>query len=77
MLYLILSILAYILQNVANKEFSRTYSQIKNATLIQNGLCLCFAAIVLLFSNGFQMLPFNILLLALVFGIAFLLTIFF
>ena len=71
------SILSYLLQNFSNKQFSLSIKKTSaGTTLIQNGLCVCSAALFLMIVSGLKPLPFSVIGLAVLFGILYLLTVF-
>ncbi len=73
-----LSIAFYLLQNMANKEFGRRYGKgASAASLSQNGLCVAACALIMGLLGGASPIPAPFLLLALLFGICYLATVFF
>ena len=78
MTFLILSLLFYLLQNFGNKEFNRRSKDVsfKEKSLIQNGVCVLIASFVMLLAGGGKIMSLPLMLMAVLFGICYLLTIF-
>ena len=77
MLFFALSIAMYLVQNLSNKQFSRlALKSSVSTTLVQNGLCVLSAGLSLALLGGGRTLPPVVILLALVFGGFYLLTVF-
>lgn len=78
MTFLILSLLFYLLQNFGNKEFNRRSKDIsfKEKSLMQNGVCVLIASFVMLLAGGGKIMSLPLMLMAVLFGICYLLTIF-
>lgn len=78
MIYFLFSYFSYLLQNLSNKEFNRA---LKNggtgALLAQNGGSALVAAILFFIISDFELLSFKIMILAVAFGVFYLLTVFF
>jgi len=78
LVFFILSLCFYLFQNIANKEYGRRYGKgSSSASILQNGMCVCFSALVMAIPGGIHILPPLFLLLALLFGCFYLLTVFF
>lgn len=81
MIFLVLSLLLYLLQNIGNKEFSRRYGKASDddgsaVSLFQNGMCVFFSAVVLALSGGAKAVPAAVIPAIVLFGIFYLLTVF-
>ena len=77
MIFFILSILSYWLQNFANKKFSSLSTDRSAGTsLVQNAICCLCASILLFITGGFKPLTVETVLMAALFGIAYLGTVF-
>lgn len=77
MIFFIISILLYLLQNVSNKKFCTCVGSSSTGTaLIQNGICCLCASVVLVIYGGFHILSPGALCLAILFGISYLGTVF-
>ena len=69
MIFLVLSILMYLVQNFSNKQFSqRNKNSSSDIALVQNGLCTLVSAITLAVCGGVRVLPPYEMLLAVLFG---------
>lgn len=77
MYFFVISLALYLLQNFANKQFSRTVNRSDVwVSLVQNGLCVLSAAAVLGAVGGVQILPGSLMGLAALFGVLYLVTVF-
>ena len=78
MIFFVLSILAYLFQNISNKKFCTCVGTSSTGTaLIQNGLCcLCASVVLAFYGGGLQAFSANTLCLAILFGISYLSTVF-
>ena len=77
MLFFVISLMLYLLQNFSNKQFSGMIDRGGvSVTLVQNGLCVLSAAVILAVSGGVQVMPPSLMLLAALFGVLYLLTVF-
>lgn len=78
MAFFTLSIIMYLLQNLANKTFSqKNISPGTNTAIIHNVLCTFVSALTLMLFGGFKNLGVEGFFLAFVFGVLYLSTIFF
>ena len=65
MLFFVISLMLYLLQNFSNKQFSGMIDRSGvSVTLVQNGLCVLSAAVILAVSGGMQVMPPSLMLLA-------------
>lgn len=77
MIFFLLSILSYLVQNFSNKQFSQhNKNSGSNVALFQNALCTFASSVVLALCGGIKMIPFSEMLLAVLFGATYLLTVF-
>ena len=78
MIYFLFSYLSYLLQNLSNKEFNRALNGGgTGALLVQNGGSALIAAVLFFVISDFEFLSLEIMLLAVAFGVFYLLTVFF
>lgn len=75
MQYVFTSVLAFIVQNLSNKEFSRRFPCRFHGLLLFNAVALTFCAIALAVTGGAGMLSAPALLLALLFAVSFDITV--
>ena len=76
-LFFVVSLLFYLLQNVSNKEYGRRFGKgTSSASVLQNGMCVCFSAAVMALPGGIGPMPLPFMLLAMLFGCFYLLTVF-
>lgn len=73
MLYFALSMISYTIQNLSNKEYGR---RCPGGSFIQNGVCVFLSALLLLFAGGAGFMSVELMLLAGLFGVLYLTTIF-
>ena len=77
LVFFMLSLCLYLLQNISNKEYGRRYGKGSSAaSVLQNGICVCFSALVMALPGSICLLPSAFLLLAALFGCFYLLTVF-
>lgn len=77
MLFFVISLMFYLLQNFSNKHFSCAIKRSGwSVTLVQNWLCVLSAAIILAVSGNMQIMPLAVMMLAALFGVLYLLTVF-
>lgn len=77
MIFFTFSILMYLVQNISNKHFSlNAPNNSTGVSLVQNGICTLSSAIILILFNGIEFMSAGLTLLALLFGITYLSTIF-
>ena len=77
MLFFCISIAFYLLQNLSNKEFGRRFGKgASAASILQNGMCVACSALVMGILGGAKTMPPFYLLLAVLFGISYLTTVF-
>ena len=78
MFFLTLSILSYLLQNFGNKKFCLAMGgSSAGGTLFQNGVCCLSASVVLAVFGGLRSIPWEAVVFAVLFGAAYLGTVFF
>lgn len=77
MIFFVLSILMYLLQNASNKKFCACVKTSSTGTaLIQNAICCLCACALLAISSGFRLLSIKMSVIAILFGISYLGTVF-
>lgn len=77
MFFFAISILMYLLQNYSNKQFTSIIQcSSSGITIIQNGICVLCSAVTLLIISGIKIMTINLMILAVLFGCFYLLTVF-
>ena len=77
MIFFVFSILMYLLQNISNKKFCASVEKSSTGTaLIQNAICCLCAFALLAVNSGFRLPSIELTVLAILFGISYLGTVF-
>ncbi len=76
MIYVLLAVVFFFLQNVVNKEFAARFKSTLPGLALFDGIALNLASLTLIFFGGASLLPTGQLILAAAFGMLFVLTVF-